>query len=99
MKMLQPTPNERDSGCRRRLNGSSLRAGPYWQAVRAHRIQQLTDVRVHLGENVGEIAVVGLVLVVRGWDRWHVHLRVGYVGKERFLRRRLPAHEIDPTLG
>jgi len=30
-----------------------------------HRIEQLTDVRVDLGENVGEIAVVGFVLEVR----------------------------------
>ena len=30
-----------------------------------HRIEQLTDVRVDLGENVGEITVVGLALELR----------------------------------
>src|SRR5713226_1428571 len=64
-----------------------------------HRIEQLTDMRVDLGENVGEIAVVGFVLKVWGGDRWHVWLRIGNVGEERFLRPRLPAHKIDRTLG
>jgi hypothetical protein len=62
-------------------------------------IDQLTDVCVDLGENVSEIAVVGFVLEVRGRDRWHVWLRVGYVGEEGFLRLRLSAHEIDRAIG
>src|SRR5271166_1289373 len=37
-----------------------------------HRIEQLTDVRVDLCEDVGEITVVGFVLKVRRRDRWHV---------------------------
>jgi Cu(I)/Ag(I) efflux system membrane protein CusA/SilA len=49
------------------------------------------------GENVGEIAIVGFVLKVRGGKRWHVRLRVGHVREKRFLRLRLPAHEIDCT--
>src|SRR6202158_6624386 len=63
------------------------------------RIDQLTDVRVDLGENVSAIAVVGLVLEVRRRDRWHVWARVGYIGEERFLLLRLPVHEVTRTLG
>ena len=63
-----------------------------------HRIEQLTDVRIDLGQNIGEIAVMGLVLKVRRGNRWHVRLRIGNVGEERFLRLRLPIHEIDRVL-